>query len=98
MSSAGDDADPLAGDFGISRDFHPVFRTEMQLAIPAVVMRPGLEAIQQAVNAAAQVGVFFFFLFYFFFLFKFQTPVTLCSGELWSILVVRLAHSVDLRS
>ena len=27
-----------------------------------------------------------------------QTPVTLCSGELWSILVVRLAHSADLRS
>ena len=26
------------------------------------------------------------------------TPVTLCSGELWSILVVRLAHSADLRS
>ena len=27
-----------------------------------------------------------------------QTPVTLCSGELWSILVVRLVHSADLRS
>ena len=27
-----------------------------------------------------------------------QTPVTLCSGELWSILVVRLTHSADLRS
>ena len=27
-----------------------------------------------------------------------QTPVTLFSGELWSILVVRLAHSVDLKS
>ena len=26
-----------------------------------------------------------------------QTPVTLCCGELWSILVVRLAHSADLR-
>ena len=34
----------------------------------------------------------------FFLLFKLQTPVTLCSGELWSILVVRLAHSADLRS
>ena len=33
-----------------------------------------------------------------FFLLKFQTPVTLCGGELWSILVVRLAHSADLRS
>ena len=32
------------------------------------------------------------------FLHKFQTPVTLCRGELWSILVVRLAHSADLRS
>ena len=32
------------------------------------------------------------------FFLKFQTPVTLCSGELWSILVVRLAHSADLRS
>ena len=27
-----------------------------------------------------------------------QNPVTLCSGELWSIPVVRLAHSADLRS
>ena len=36
----------------------------------------------------------------FFFLTQFQTPVTLCSGELWSILVVRPAHSAraDLRS
>ena len=32
------------------------------------------------------------------FLLKFQTAVTLCSDELWSILVVRLAHSADLRS
>ena len=28
----------------------------------------------------------------FIFSLKFQTPVTLCSGEVWSILVVRLAH------
>ena len=34
----------------------------------------------------------------FLFLLKFQTPVTLCSGEWWSILVVKLAHSADLRS
>ena len=34
----------------------------------------------------------------FFFFTQVQTPVTLCSGELWSILVVRLAHSSDLRS
>ena len=27
-----------------------------------------------------------------FFLLKFQTPVTLCISELWSILVVRLAR------
>ena len=27
-----------------------------------------------------------------------QTPVTLCGGRWWSILVVRLAHSADLRS
>ena len=33
-----------------------------------------------------------------FFLTRVQTPVTLCSGEWWSILVVRLAHSADLRS
>ena len=33
-----------------------------------------------------------------FFCTQVQTPVTLCSGELWSILVVRLAHSADLRS
>ena len=46
-------------------------------------------------NTAA-AGVFFIF-FYFFFT-QVQTPVTLCSGELWSILVVRLAHSGDLRS
>ena len=37
-------------------------------------------------------------MFSYFFLFKFQTPVTLCSDELWSILVVRQAHSADLRS
>ena len=34
----------------------------------------------------------------FFFLLRFQTPVTLCSDDLWTILVVRLAHSADLRS
>ena len=34
-----------------------------------------------------------------FFLFtQVQTPVTVCSGELWSILVVRRAHNADLRS
>ena len=33
-----------------------------------------------------------------FFLSPVQTPVTLCSGEWWSILVVRLAHSADMRS
>ena len=32
------------------------------------------------------------------FLLKFQTPVTLCSGKLWSILLARLSHSADLRS
>ena len=42
--------------------------------------------------------IFLFFIFYFFFLTQVQTPVTLCSGEWWSILVVRLAHSADLRS
>ena len=41
------------------------------------------------------LNVFFFFFFFFT---QVQTPVTLCSGELWSILVVRLAHSADLRS
>ena len=47
---------------------------------------------------------FFFFCFLIaekyaraFFL-KFQTPVTPCSGELWSILVLRQEHSADLRS
>ena len=41
----------------------------------------------------------YFVLFYFLFFFtQVQTPVTLCSGEWWSILVVRLAHSADLRS
>ena len=34
--------------------------------------------------------------FLFFFLLKFKTPVTLGSGELPSILVVRLAHLADL--
>ena len=42
--------------------------------------------------------IFFFFFFFFFFFTQVQTPVTLCSGEWWSILVVRLAHSADLRS
>ena len=38
--------------------------------------------------------------FFFFFFTQVQTPVTFCSGESrWSmILVVRLAHSADLRS
>ena len=39
-----------------------------------------------------------FFFFFFFFFTQVQTPVTLCSGELRSVLVVRLAHSADLRS
>ena len=38
------------------------------------------------------------FIFYFYFFTQVQTPITLCSGELWSVLVVRLAHSADLRS
>ena len=33
-----------------------------------------------------------------FLFFQVETPVTLFSGYLWSILVVRLAHSADLRS
>ena len=36
--------------------------------------------------------------YYCYFFMQVQTPVTLCSGEWWSILVVRLAHSADLRS
>ena len=43
----------------------------------------------------AQCCEFFFCCFFFT---QVQTPVTLFSGELWSILVVRLAHSADLRS
>ena len=35
---------------------------------------------------------------FFFFCTQVQTPGTLCSGEWWRILVVRLAHSADLRS
>ena len=34
-------------------------------------------------------------MFFFFFLLKVQTPERLCVGELFSILVVRLAHSAD---
>ena len=34
----------------------------------------------------------------FFFFTQVQTPVTLCDGELWNILVVRLAHSANLKS
>ena len=49
------------------------------------------------VNSDLGNGSFFFF-FFFFFVTQVQTPVTLCSGELWSVLVVRLAHSADLRS
>ena len=33
-----------------------------------------------------------------FFFTQVQTPVTLWGGELWSILVVRIAHSAYLRS
>ena len=52
------------------------------------MMRPGHSA-----NVGTRLChvVFFFFT-------QVQTPVTVCSGELWSILVVRLAHSADLRS
>ena len=42
--------------------------------------------------------IFYFFYLFIYFFTQVQTPVTLCSGELWSILVVRLAHSADLRS
>ena len=42
--------------------------------------------------------VFFFFFFFFFFLLKSRLQSHFFSGELWSILVVRLAHSADLRS
>ena len=42
----------------------------------------------------SSLNTFFYFLFFT----QVQTPVTLCRGELWSILVVRLAHSADLRS
>ena len=41
---------------------------------------------------------FYVYVFFFFFFTQVQTPVTLFSGELSSILVVRLAHSADLRS
>ena len=51
-----------------------------------------------AVGVTAMFSLVFFFFFFFFFFTQVQTPVTLCSGELWSILVVRLAHSADLRS
>ena len=43
------------------------------------------------VGSCARPGKIFFFT-------QVQTPVTLCSGEWWSILVVRLANSADLRS
>ena len=46
----------------------------------------------------SQVKTQNYYYYYFFFFTQVQTPVTLCSGELWSILVVRLAHSADLRS
>ena len=47
------------------------------------------------VQITVQWPVLFFIHFFFT---QVQTPVTLSSGELWSILVVRLAHSADLKS
>ena len=49
-------------------------------------------------EASAETEIIAQMFFFFFFFTQVQTPVTLCSGELWSILVVRLAHSADLRS
>ena len=53
--------------------------------------------LQEGMDNHSVTQTFLFFIFFYFFT-QVQTPVTLCSGELWSILVVRLAHSADLRS
>ena len=53
--------------------------------------QPARATLQLSLNTRKSFGVVFFLL-------KFQTPVTLCSGELWSILVVRVANSADQRS
>ena len=55
-------------------------------------------ASQQQWERSGMVKTLIDFFFFFFFFTQVQTPVTLCSGEWWSILVVRLAHSADLRS
>ena len=56
--------------------------------------RRAVASCKQTFKKVRRIRDFFFFFFFT----QVQTPVTLCSGELWSILVVRLAHSADLRS
>ena len=69
-------------------------RFEVQLLTVGLAgARPNKKTLGLQMFVTRLKMTFFFFLFT-----PVQTPVTLCSGELWSILVVRLAHPVDLRS
>ena len=55
-----------------------------------------LDILQQSSDCDNRCSRLFFF--FFFFLLKSRLQSHFFSGELWSILVVRLAHSADLRS
>ena len=50
------------------------------------------------VDSHTITNLFIFEFFFHFLNFYSCSGLTLCNGELWSILVVRLAHSADLRS
>ena len=78
----------------VQRDFNKIDKNRLRMFVSR---RSKLFSI---VSGVAKVSLFFFFLFVFlsFFFTKFQTPVTLSISESWSILVVRPAHSADLRS
>ena len=43
------------GEANRKRDSHPVFRCNMVLAIPSIIIQPSLDEVQQAVNKAAQM-------------------------------------------
>lgn len=44
-------------DFSAARDFEVLFIADVELALPSVVIRPGLEDLQGAVNSAVLVRI-----------------------------------------
>ena len=81
----------------MSRDFKQFGFCKFQECHDGCLLDPEFERSISCVGCCVH-AIFFYFLFYFILFTQVQTPVTLCSGELWTILVVRLAHSADLKS